>query len=253
MTSSFTPNKHSAAGFSLLELIVAFSILALVAGMVFSSLRLSLNSYEKSQERLEQQAVKRVLFDHVKRQIGSLFPLHPTGSFRYLEDGVLPENPPGVPMANPLMTSGTSQAPLFFGDGASVTFVSIAPIVLAQNPGLTVVRYGLAQDEYGDYYLGIMEAPYTGEESFLVMAGSPTGKPLPLVEKVRDVSFQYYGYSPEAQMFAWYDTWFGEEMNVVPQALKIAFDDQYLLVPINATASSVGGIMRKEIRPLIGQ
>ncbi|UCF39497.1 MAG: prepilin-type N-terminal cleavage/methylation domain-containing protein, partial [Acidobacteriota bacterium] len=54
--------NYGQRGFTLLELIVAFTILALLAGMVFSSLRLSLSSYEKSQERLEEEARRRVLF-----------------------------------------------------------------------------------------------------------------------------------------------------------------------------------------------
>ena len=62
----------------MLELMVAFTIMALMAGMVFSSLRMAMNIYDKSQERIEEEAVRRILLDHVKRQIGSLFPLRPS-------------------------------------------------------------------------------------------------------------------------------------------------------------------------------
>ena len=64
--------RSASSGFTLLELTLAFTILGLMAGLIFSSLRMSLNSYEKSQERLDVAARERVLQDLIKRQIGSL-------------------------------------------------------------------------------------------------------------------------------------------------------------------------------------
>lgn len=222
--------RSNSAGFTLLELIVAFTILALVAAMAFAGLRLALNSYEASQSRLEEAARERVLLDHLKRQIGSLFPLTPTAAFAADSQDQLEPADVGSQML-------ASQFPLFYGDSDSVTFVTVAPLVLAENPGLTVVRYGLAQNEFGDYYLGAMETRYTGRGVFLTMADLPRGKPLPLIYDIEDLLFEYYGYDFTTDSYRWFSYWNGEEMMMVPDAIRITYDDEYILVPVNANFS----------------
>jgi len=221
---------RGSAGFTLLEVIVALTILGLVAGMVFAGLRMALNSYEASQSRLEDAARERVLLDHLKRQVGSLFPLTPTAAFAAdSQDQLVP-----VDLADQMLAS---QAPLFYGDSDSVTFITVAPLVLTESPGLTVVRYGLAQNEFGVFYLGAMETRYTGRGVFLTMADLPSGKPLPLIYDIRELQFEYYGYDWEIDSFHWFDFWNGEEMGRVPNAIKITFDTDYVLVPVNANFS----------------
>lgn len=222
----------SSRGFTLIELIVALTILALMAGIVFSALQMAVSAYDRSQTRIDEAATKRALFEQIKRQIGSLFPVRPSGGFVLAAD-------PSQPLADPITQMQAGQIPLFDGESDFVTFVTVAPLVLIENPGLTVVRYGLAQNEYGDYYLGSMESRYTGQQSFDLMITAPHGKPLPLVNKIRTLSFRYYGFDPGSATFGWYSTWRGDEMGSVPSAIRIDFDSGYVVVPINA--NSLGG------------
>ena len=217
--------RPAASGFTLLELIVAFTILSLMAGVVFSSFRLALNSYEKSQERLEFEARRRVLQDLIKRQIGSLFPVRPSASFLDIQQA----EAQGQPL--PAFT----RIPLFYGTPDSVTFATVAPLMLQENPGLTIVRYGLAQDEAGDFFLGALEARYLGMGSFMAMVDAPDGDPLPLIEQVTDLEFIYYGVNPQSESYEWTSNWTGEEMLAVPQAIKISYDEHHLIVPVNAS------------------
>ncbi len=122
-----------------------------------------------------------------------------------------------------------------------MTFITVAPLVLTKNPGLTVVRYGLAQNEFGDFYLGAMETRYTGRGVFLTMADLPRGNPLPLIHDIQELQFEYYGYDWETDSFRWFDFWNGEEMGRVPAAVRITFDKDYALVPINANFSGALG------------
>lgn len=232
------------AGFTLLEVIISFTILALMAGMIFSSLRLALNSYERSQARIVEEAEQRVLFDHIKRQIGSLFPLQPTVSRIGGADQLQMEGDMATRLA-------MSQVPLFYGGPDFVTFITVAPLILEQNPGLTVVRYGLAQTDSGRYYLGSMEAPYTGLESFLAMAELPEGEPLHIRNGIQSLEFQYYGFDSEAQIYNWYTSWSGEEMGSVPDAIRLTFDDEYVVVPVNA--KFFGNNLRSRLRGLTRQ
>jgi general secretion pathway protein J len=216
--------RPAARGFTLLELIIAFSIMGLMASVVFSSFRLALNSYEKSQERLEFEAGRRVLQDLIKRQIGSLYPVRPSASFIDLQEAE----------AQGQQLAAFSRVPLFYGTPDSMTFTTVAPLMLQENPGLTIVRYGLSQDEMGDFFLGAMEARYLGLSSFMSMVSTPGGEPLPLIERVEDLEFLYYGYDPQSENYQWASSWIGEERLAVPQAVKISYDEKYLLIPINA-------------------
>ena len=227
-------------GFTLLEVIIAFTILGLMSGIIFSSFRMSLNSYEKSQERLDVAARKRVLQDLIKRQIGSLFPVRPSASFLDLQaaDGQA-QRPARV----------FAQMPLFVGTSEAVTFATVAPLMFEENPGLTIVHYGLAQNEFGNTYMGVAEARYMGLESFMSMVEPPPGEPLALIEDVVDLSFQYYGYDPQSQSYDWFDSWIAEELQAVPEAIRIDYDENHLLVPINADFS--GSLLRQGMQRFI--
>ena len=214
-------------GFTLLELIIAFSILGLMASVVFSSFRLGLNSYEKSQGSMEFEARRRVLQDQIKRQIGSLFPVRPSAAFLDIQDAE----------SRGQQLPAFTRIPLFYGTPDSVTFATVAPLMLQENPGLTIVRYGLAQDEAGEFFFGVMEGRYMGLGSFMSMVDSPDGEPLPLIEQIAELEFLYYGYDPQSESFEWRSYWIGEEMSAVPQAIKISYDENHLIVPVNASFS----------------
>ncbi len=224
-------------GFTLLELIIAFTILGLMAGLMFSSFRMGLSSYEKSQERLDVEARKRVLQDQIKRQIGSLFPVQPSASFLELQE----VNDQGGQQARAF-----AQIPLFSGTSDSMTFATVAPLMMHENPGLTLVHYGLAQDEQGNFYMGITEARYLGLDSFMSMVNPPSEPPLPLIENIVDLRFQYYGYDSQSESYQWFDSWVGEEVLAIPQAIKIDYDENHILVPINASFS--GGQLRQAMQ-----
>ncbi len=226
------------SGFTLLELIVALTIFGLMAGIMFSSFRMGLSSYEKSQDRLDVEARRRVLQDQIKRQIGSLFPVRPSASFLELQE----LNDQGEQQQARLF----AQVPLFSGTSDSMTFTTVAPLMLHENPGLTIVHYERAQDEQGNYYLGATEARYLGLTSFMSMLDSSPEPPFPLIENIVDLRFQYYGYDPQSESYQWFDSWFGEEVLAVPQAIRIDYDENHILVPINASFS--GGQLRQAMQ-----
>jgi type II secretory pathway pseudopilin PulG len=224
-------------GFTLLEFLIAFALLALMAAAMFGSFRVAVNSYEKSQTRMDAKARERALEDLIRRQVGSLFPMRATGGFMLTEEDPTELSPElQVNSAQALM----GQAPLFNGTNQSMTFVTVAPLRLIQNPGLTVVRYGLAEDEWGRPYLGAMETRFSGLGSFQQMVEIPAGKPIPLVEGVEEVAFEYYGYLAELQIYQWFEEWYGDQMMAVPLAVRITAGDRIFVVAINATSFGRG-------------
>ena len=238
-------------GFTILEFLIAFTILGLMGGVMFSTFRLSLNSYQKSQEQLDRKARQRALEDLIRRQIGSLFPLRPVAGFRFDQQGG--DSRSAALQLSQLSSRGrslTSPPPLFYGTADSVTFVTLAPLNLIDNAGLTVVRYGLAEDELGRSYLGAMEMRFINQQSFDTMAAIPPGKPLAMVENVETVGFEYYGPDPEGVSWNWYDHWDSAEVGLVPSAIRVYFDDETLFVPINAVGASGSFPQSTPLRPL---
>ena len=251
---NWNPGWRSAGGFTLLEVVVAISIMGLLSVMVFSSLRLALNSYDRGQERIETEAISRALADHMKRQIASLYPLVPTAWMGMSEQaGNMGINSPLIQLEASEGSRNQLQQPLlFYGLPESMTFISVVPLVHVSSPGLVIVRYGLARNESGDYYLGVMEMPYTGIESFIMMTENPQGKPLPIIEGVDEVRFSYYGFDPVRQGFFWYQFWNGSEAMAVPSAVRIEHGDSTTFVQINAEYSPNTGVGRS-IRSILSQ
>lgn len=253
--SSIKHDKHRyRKGFTLLEVVVAISIMGLLSVMVFSSLRLALNSYDRGQKRIESEAISRALSDHMKRQIASLFPLVPTAGMGISEQaGNMGINNPLIQMNAEGSQGNRLQQPLlFYGQPESMTFISVVPLVHVNSPGLVIVRYGLARDETGGFYLGAMEMPYTGIESFIMMTESPQGKPLPIIEGIEQVRFSYYGFDPVRQGFFWYQHWNGSEAMAVPSAVRIEHGDTTTFVQINSEYSPNVGVGRS-IRSILSQ
>ena len=241
--------KRGQAGFTLIEFLIAATLLALMGAAVFGSLRVALNSYARSQERLHEDGRQRVLEDMVRRQLGSLYPLVPplrisTGNTNPMQVQMPGVTQGGLPAAqNPLQAT----APLFYGSSSALTFVTVAPFETIQNPGLTVVRYGHAEDEWGDRYFGAMEIRYRGPESFYEMVEVPAGAPIPVIKNVKDLSFEYFEFDPQIGIGEWYAEWSSVDAMAVPSAIRISADDLKIVVLINTItvpASATGQSLR---------
>ena len=241
------------AGFTLIEFLIAATLLALMGAAVFGSLRVALSSYTRSQERLHEDGRQRVLEDMVRHQLGSLYPLVPqlqllTGSTNPMQVQMPGVTQGGLPAAqNPLQAS----APLFYGSSSALVFVTVAPFETIHNPGLTVVRYGHAEDEWGDRYFGAMEARYRGPGTFYEMVEVPVGAPIPVIKKVQDLSFEYYGFDPQTGIGEWYSEWSSLDSLTVPGAIRIKADDLKIVVLIN-TISAPGGAPGGSLQALFG-
>ena len=230
--------RGSTSGFTLIEFLIAATLLTLMGAVVFGSLRVALNSYTKSQDILDAEGKRRALENLVRRQLGSLYPLMPLLNVGGLAVETLEEvSMPGTSREiNPMQ----SQSPLFYGSSTVIVFVTVAPFDMLRKPGLTVVRYGQAEDEWGNRYFGAMENRYTGPESFYEMIEVPQGKPIPIIENVDDLAFEYYLFDQQSGFGEWYQEWSALGVLGTPNAIRITAGKIQIVVAINATGSSVG-------------
>ena len=263
------------AGFTLIEFIVAAALMSLMGVLLFGSLRVAMKSYTISQTRLEEEGRRRVLEDMVRRQLGSLFPFTPAplapGQVSQLggsqglggQQGLGTQQTLGGPQGvgrqqgllggqQPLLAG----VPLFYGSAEAMTFVTVAPFDVLGNPGLTVVRYGHAEDELGHLYFGAMESRYTGPLSFEEMVAVPSGKPIPVIKEVEELSFEYYAVEELSGIGEWYEEWSTLDTGTVPSAIRIRADEREIVVAINtqsqvatAAPANLGRILGSGYRP----
>ena len=66
--------QRQQAGFTLLEFLIAATLMALMGAAVFGSLTVALNSYARSQERMDEEGRQRVLEDMVRHQLEACIP-----------------------------------------------------------------------------------------------------------------------------------------------------------------------------------
>lgn len=243
--------KTTPAGFTLVEFLISATLLALMGAVFSGSLRVALNSYTKSQEILDEEGRRRVLEDMVRRQLGSLYPLTPVLSVEGTAVGTAPGiTPPGSSLGvDPLQ----GQAPLFYGSPSALTFVTVAPFEMLRKPGLTVVRYGHAEDEWSNRYFGALETRYTGPESFYKMVEVPEGEPIPVVEPVEDLTFEYYGFDQQAGVGEWYREWSARDTLRVPSAVRITADRVQIVVSINTRTVPKGGSSGERLQQRFGR
>src|SRR5262245_8411438 len=118
-------------GFTLLEIVIAVTLVALMAVALWSVFRISLTSWTRGTEYIDAHQRHRSVLDLVNRQMASIF----------------------GPIAPIDLQTGGAIYPIFVGKTDSVQFVSLSSLRFIENPGLTMVSYDVVPGEQGMYSL----------------------------------------------------------------------------------------------------
>lgn len=124
------PEKHG--GFTLLELIIALTVLGVIVTIVFGALRVGVRAWEKGERDIETRQRERIVLDRIARQMASIY---------------LPVDLPPAEAAPYLLR----------GDAASVEFVSRSAMMPENRAGMVFVRYEVRTDREGDASLWMYE------------------------------------------------------------------------------------------------
>jgi general secretion pathway protein J len=151
-------------GFTLLEVLLALTLVAMIAAIVASSLQIVILTWEKGDQRLESIERTRHLLEFIEDDIRGAFPY------------VAPFDVPGT---------GTANVGAFFGDHERINFISTTPLLSADLPstGLREVSYWVAPGKG----LMLREAPLLYTDLY----SEDRGSTLPVAPIVRDVKFEY--------------------------------------------------------------
>ena len=181
------------AGFSLLELLVALALLAVLAVMLTGALQFGTNVWRHKE---------------VRRDGADL-----VAAYRTLENNI----ERALPI--PERIAGTNDAFMAFdGTVDEVRFVVANPGHIGRL-GDTVLRLAI-ETRNGTQFLGISWAPYDPKIGLMVETFNET---LILLPDVRSISLRYFGASSNDPVVRWSDEW--QRQATLPQLVGIDLED----------------------------
>ena len=204
----------TSAGFTLLELIISLTIIAIIAMIVQNGFRLSVSAWEKGESAIEDQQRYRYVLELIQRQLSSSLPHASSEKVK------------------------TDLDVVFKGDDASLEFVSRMSLIPGDSSGMIRVRYRVETEEDGKSVLF--------SESHLVDRLSVSSQDEPgeedwhvLLSGIRDFAFDYLAGLPMEDASFWESSWGdSDERKGLPLALRVRFQageasmPLYLMVPI---------------------
>jgi len=189
------PRLKRNRGFTLLELLLAMTLVALIVVLVYGSLRLGIRAWEKGEQSAERSQTTRIVLDLLRRQI--------------------------VGICADLVPKAGEPGPLF-GDRANLSLVSSVALVPGNDAGRVRVEYRI---ETADQLTGLT---FT-EKSLTLLPREPTTETepgYPLLAATAGIDFTYLAPAPAATPDdsapdrAWVDEWPAESTDL-PLAVRI--------------------------------
>jgi len=183
-----------AAGFTLIEVVLALTIFALIGGILYGAFSLSHSAVEKSQVNSTRNQKQRSIADLLGSYVRSTFP--------YRE-------------------SPEEQTAFFEGNVESLTFVSAYSQGMGGR-GMAKIQITKDEDDNGRAMVKLEEtAPVRlSSES----GGSGQTYSIVLQDNVKEFRLAYL--DPQAEEETWEDRWDGRERRMLPRAVRFTYQDE---------------------------
>ncbi|MCK4391144.1 MAG: prepilin-type N-terminal cleavage/methylation domain-containing protein [Desulfobacterales bacterium] len=206
------PNK----GFTLLELLISLTILAVIVVIIFGALRIGVRAWEKGERDIEIHQRRRIVLDLIKCQLASIC----------LND----------------IRNGGKEPFLLKGDDKSVEFVSLVPMVPGNEFGMVYVRYEVRQDDteekerlaFYEKNIVLLEKNAGQDESEKDADQVELDEDAfyELIPGVQSIAFEYLKYQSEEEAYEWQETWDPENDEGFPGAVRIILQEDAEAAPI---------------------
>lgn len=182
-------------GFTLLETVVALTLLAVMLGMLFAGLRTGLRAWDAGLARAERADHLLLAVGFVRRELEAAFPWR-------LKD----------PMAVRLA---------FLGEGERVRFVSSRPAQLGAG-GLAFVSFAFEPARGGERNGRLVMRRAFAAANEADLASLEEAQPFTLLEGVTAARFSYFGAPNDVTAPAWADAW--QALQRMPSHVRVELE-----------------------------
>jgi general secretion pathway protein J len=177
-------------GFTLIEVLIAMTLLSIMVVLLFSSLKICADSWEKGESKITDVNEVAVVYNFFQRHLSEAKPLW-----------------------NDLSSEEEERTFSFQGKAQSLQFISAFP-ASAGRSGLQLFSLDL-QEEDNDQVIKVTITPF-----FPVAEGSEWQKEdVTLIKHVNDFSLAYFGSDDGVSEGSWEEEWLDKE--VLPRLVKI--------------------------------
>lgn len=186
--------REATGGFTLLELIVALAILAMIAGSVAAGIRLAAGSIERGEA--------------VTRDAARL-----RAALAIVEQALMSADPLPIPV-------GDNTTAFFVGEEKSVRFLTAGSPMAAQGSGLRLISFFERTGNDGNGIAMATASPFRAEG-----AGAWDGmeKPRILVPGAGKLTFSYSAGPTKEGAWEWAPSWDLKEAGHLPAAVRVEF------------------------------
>jgi prepilin-type N-terminal cleavage/methylation domain-containing protein len=182
------------AGFTLIEVVLALTIFALIGGILYGAFSLSHSAVEKSQVNSTRNQKQRSIADLLGSYVRSTFP--------YRE-------------------SPQEQTAFFEGDVESLTFVSAYSQGMGGR-GMAKIQISMDEDDNGRGTVKLEETAPVRLSSESGVGGQTYS--IILQDNVKEFRLAYL--DPQAEEETWEDRWDGRERRMLPRAVRFTYQDE---------------------------
>jgi general secretion pathway protein J len=210
MTIFKQSNRRKCGGFTLLELLIAVSLMGLIFAALTGGLRFGTQAWQSTSERLTESDDMQLVYRTLRRQVSSAINASPS-----------------------LFPDGRKSS--FEGRRDQINFVGAAP-TQAMTPGLFHIKFVLVPNEVGQ----TLALRWDRLQQFPAQEDASNIEPL--LRRVQSVGFKYFGIVENDTSPRWVDEWIGFSSLPTMVSIDIKFVDSdrtpwpELIIPI-----AVGG------------
>jgi len=200
-------------GFTLIEMLIAMTLLSMMVVLLFSSLKVAAESWNAGEAKIIEVNRKAVVYQFFKRQLAGIRPVTAVASQQASDDSI--------------------PAPAFQGQRQAMHFVGSLP-ASALRKGLHV--FDIAASPTNPTTLMVALAPYIQTDT------TPPPEFVVLLEHVKALEFSYFGGKGDGGAAVWESEWVG--LGVLPQLIKVSIrleDDSFwpaMVFPVRINAQA---------------
>jgi general secretion pathway protein J len=205
-------------GFTLLELLISMTIVAMIVVIMFGAFRIGIRAWEKGEKDVDIRQRQRIVLDLVKRQLAS------------------------ISMAD--VRNPDQQPILFKGDSKSVEFVSYIPLTPGSRRGLVYVKYAVSHETGDDrerlsFYERGVASPVKKTGAGETGPGEPDAADfLELLSGMKSIVFEYLKTRPEEKESPWQESWDPAVEKDTPRAIRITLQENDKKAPLYVIAAA---------------